>query len=131
MIDLKDDREDYLVVPELYPELAGEVVHKTVFTAINRQGVTFLWPVRIPAPDDRKSDWPRSEREAAELAMRDWIRVKANISLGAYEVSVAESIAAEPEWEKLTYQELIQIGFRDRLITSLDHAVVRRLRGLS
>ena len=90
-----------------------------------------MWPVRIPAPDDRKSDWARSEREAAELAMKDWIRVKANISLGAYEVSVAESIAAEPEWEKLTYQELIQIGFRDRLITSIDHAVVRRLRGLS
>ena len=131
MIDLKDDREDYLVVPELYPELAGEVVYKTVFTAINRQGVTFLWPVRIPAPDDRKSDWARSEREAAELAMKDWIRVKANISLGAYEVSVAESTTAEPAWEKLTFQELIQIAFRDRIITSIDHAVVRRLRGLS
>jgi hypothetical protein len=63
--------------------------------------------------------------------MKDWIRVKANISLGAYEVSVAESTTAEPAWEKLTFQELIQIAFRDRIITSIDHAVVRRLRGLS
>src|SRR5215471_11366813 len=57
MIDLKDDREDFLVRPELLPELAGEVVYKTMFTAINRQGVPFLWPIRLPAPDDRKSDW--------------------------------------------------------------------------
>jgi hypothetical protein len=42
MIDLKDDREDYLVRPEILPELAGEVVYKTIFTAINRQGVVFL-----------------------------------------------------------------------------------------
>src|SRR6516225_4198840 len=55
MIDLKDDREDYLVRPEILPELAGEVVLKTLFTAINRQGTVFLWPVRLPAPDDRKT----------------------------------------------------------------------------
>lgn len=48
MIDLKDDREDYLVRRELLPDLAGEVVYKTVFTAINRQGVVFLWPIRRP-----------------------------------------------------------------------------------
>ena len=60
MIDLKDDREDYLVRPEILPELAGEVVYKTIFTAINRQGVVFLWPVRLPTPDDRKSEWQRS-----------------------------------------------------------------------
>src|SRR5262245_400432 len=85
LIDLKDDREDYLVRPEVLPELTGEVVFKTIFTAINRQGVTFLWPIRLPAFDDRKTEWPRSAREAAELGMNKWVRLKANMSLGAYE----------------------------------------------
>src|SRR5262249_44705191 len=67
MIDLKDDREEYLVHPLIHEALIGEVVYKTVFTAVNRQGVCFLWPVRIPAPDDRKAEWPRSLRVAAEL----------------------------------------------------------------
>jgi hypothetical protein len=129
MIDLKDDREDYLVRRELLPDLAGEVVYKTVFTAINRQGVVFLWPIRLPAPDDRKSDWPRSAREAAEMAMVQWIRLKANMSLGAYEITVAESVMAEPVWPKLSYQELVRIAYRDRMIAALDHAVVKRLRG--
>jgi hypothetical protein len=129
MIDLKDDREDFLVRPELLPDLTGEVVYKTIFTAINRQGVVFLWPVRLPAPDDRRNDWARSAREAAEMAMSRWLRMKSNRSLGAYEITVAESEMAEPVWPELSFQELIKIAYRDRMITSLDHAVIKRLRG--
>ena len=131
MIDLKDDREEYLVRPELIQELAGEVVFKTVFTAIDRQGVIFLWPIRLPAPDERKSDWVRSEREAAELAMTQWLRLKPNMKLGAYEPFVAESAMADPVWPELSYQELVRIAFRDRMVTSVDHPVVKRLRGLA
>jgi hypothetical protein len=131
LIDLKDEREDYLVRPEVLPELAGEVVFKTIYTAINRQAVVFLWPVRLPAPDDRKSEWPRSAREAAELAMTRWVRLKANMSLGAYEITVAESVMADPVWPELSYQQLLQIAYRDRMITTVDHPVVRRLRGLA
>jgi hypothetical protein len=131
MIDLKEDREDYLVRPEILPELTGEVVYKTIFTAINRQGVVFLWPVRLPAPEDRKSAWPRSLREAAEMAMEKWLRVKANMSLGAYEITLAPGEIAEPTWPELSFQELVRIAYRDRMITSLDHPVVKKLRGLA
>ena len=117
MIDLKDDREDYSGAPEILPELVGEFVYKTIFTAINRQGVVFLWPVRLPAPDDRKSDWPRSAREAAEMAMNKWLRIQANMSLGAYEITVAAAEMAEPVWPELSFQELVRIAYRDRMIT--------------
>jgi hypothetical protein len=43
--------------------------------------------------------------------------------------TVAESVMAEPEWPELSFQELVRIAFRDRMITSLEHAVVKRLRG--
>jgi hypothetical protein len=131
MIDLKDEREDYIVRPEIMSQLPGEVVFKTIYTAINRQGVVFLWPVRLPAADDRKSEWLRSAREGAELAMTKWVRFKANMSLGAYEITVAESVMADPVWPDLSYQELVRIGYRDRMVTGVDHPVVRRLRGLA
>jgi len=131
MIDLKDDREDYLVRPEILQELAGETVLKTIFTAVNRQGVVFLWPIRLPAPDARKTEWSRSAREAAEMAMTKWLRLKANMSLGAYEITTAESAMAEPVWPELSFEELLRIAFRDRMITAIDHPVVRRLRGLA
>jgi len=131
MIDLRDDREEFLVHPAILPELTSEVTFKTVFTTVNRQGVVSLWPIRLPAPDDRKTEWPRSAREAAELAMTRWVRLKANMSLGAYEITVAESVMADPVWPELAYAELVQIAFRGRIITTLDHAVIKRLRGLS
>ena len=131
MIDLKDDREDYLVRPEVYADLAGEVVHSMIYTAINRQGTVFLWPIRLPNPDERKTEWPRSAREAAEMAMTRWVRLKANMSLGAYEITVADGAMADPVWPELSFNDLLRIAYRDRMITALDHPVVKRLRGLA
>lgn len=129
MIDLRDDREDYLVRPELMTSLASEITNKTLFTAINRQGVVFLWPVKLPAPDDRKTEWARSAREAAETAVHKWVRVKANLHLGAYEIAVAEHEMSDPVWPDLPFQELVRLAYRDRLVTAIDHPVVKRLRG--
>ena len=51
IIEFKDDRELYLVTPTLAPDLVGEFAPSTIFTAINRQGVVFLWPVKLPTSD--------------------------------------------------------------------------------
>ena len=123
IIELKEDREIYLVPPSIARELPGEFVMATVYTAINRQGVVFLWPVRLPAPDGRILEWHRSAAEAAELAMQRWVRVKANMSLGAYEMFEAASTIPDPEWPELSFQELLRIAFRDRLVDRLDHPV--------
>jgi hypothetical protein len=131
MIELEEDREVYLVSGRnMVDELATEAQPFTLYTAINRQGVVFLWPVRLPTPDGKVLEWHRSAREAAETAVGKWSRVKANMSLGAYETTVAESAIADPVWPEASFQELIRIGFRDRVIDVATHPVVKRLRGL-
>jgi hypothetical protein len=130
MIELKDEGEQYIVGGrDLIGELTSEIMPMTLFTAINRQGVLFLWPVRLPV-EGRQMEWHRSMREAAEIGIERWVRVKANMSLGAYEMTVAESVMAEPNWPELPFQELIKLAFRGRLITAIDHPVIKRLRGL-
>jgi hypothetical protein len=129
LIELKEDREIYLLTPAIARELPGEFFMATVFTAINRQGVVHLWHVRLPPPDGRVIEWHRSAAEAAELAMFRWIRLKANMSLGAYEIFEASSSIPDPEWPELPFQELIRIAFRDRLVDRPDHPVINRLRG--
>jgi hypothetical protein len=133
LIELKDERsEEYMIAGSLVGELVGEFVSKTLYVSINRQGVLSLWPVRLPDPDGREMDWHRSLREAAELAMSRWVRVKSNRSLAAYEVFEAQGALAEPVWpDYLDFQQIIRIAFRDRLITTLDHPVIKRLRGRS
>src|SRR5262245_58349291 len=97
IIELEDDRERYLVTREIAAALPGEIQTEMLFTAINRQRVVFLWPVRLPASDGRVNEWHRTRRDAAERAMHLWIRVTANMSLGAYEITDAPRKIPEPE----------------------------------
>jgi hypothetical protein len=62
--------------------------------------------------------------------MTQWIRVVPNMSLGAYEFFVAENPLSEPEWPTLSLRELLQIGFKGRIIEGPDHPVMQRLRGI-
>jgi hypothetical protein len=131
VIELKEDRETYLVAPSLWPDLAAESTFspRALFTAMNRQGVLFLWPIRLPGADGRVDEWSRTALEAAGLAANGWVRVAANLSLGAYEVFQATGHLGEPAWPALSFAELLRVAFRDRFIDSLDHPILRRLRG--
>jgi hypothetical protein len=129
LIELRDDRETYLVPPILAQELIGEITAFQIYTTINRQGVVFLWPVKLPNPDGRQIEWHRSACEAAEIAMRRWVRVKANMALGAYEIFEAAGVIPDPEWPNVPFPELLRIAFRNRLVDHLDHPVIKRLRG--
>jgi hypothetical protein len=85
VIEFKDENETYLVAPELWSQVPGELIPKILFVAINRQKVVFLWPVRLPDEEGKLDDWNRSALEAATTAQSHWVRVMANRSLGAYE----------------------------------------------
>jgi N6-adenosine-specific RNA methylase IME4 len=131
VIELKEDREVYLLAPHIACELPNEFSMVSLYTTINRQGVVSLWPVKLPTPDGRANEWHRSAAAAAELAMERWIRLKANMSLGAYEIFKASDSIPAPTWPELSFSELMRIGFRDHLITDFNHAVIKRLRGFS
>lgn len=130
VLEMKDDRETYLVDRSLWSELAAEITAKAIFTCMNRQNVLFLWPIRLPGLDGKLDEWNKSALEAAHRAKDRWIRVTANMSLGAYEVYEAGAGMPEPIWPDVEFPKLLEIAFRDRYIKTLDHPIIRRLRGL-
>jgi hypothetical protein len=130
-IELKDEREAYLLTPDVAEALPGEYSLVTLHTAVSRQGVLFLWPVKLPGPDGRANPWHASAGDAAERAKSMWLRVHANMSLGAYDQFVAEGKLPDPEWPDLPFNELLRIAFRDRLVSGLDHPLLDVLRGRS
>src|SRR5436309_470619 len=48
LLQLKEERENYLISPNLRVELWDEILPIVLYTAVSRQGETFLWPVRLP-----------------------------------------------------------------------------------
>ena len=61
--------------------------------------------------------------------MSHWIRVAANMNLGAYEIFEASGNLSEPSWPDLSFEEVLRIAFRNRIVDSPDHPIVRRLKG--
>ena len=131
VLELKEDGETYLVAPELWDQLAGEGTFspRLLVTSINKQGTLFLWPIRLPSPDGRHDDWSRSAMEATSFASNGWVRIQSNMILGAYEVFEATGSLGDPEWPKSPFGDLLRIAFKDKYIDSLDHPVLKRLRG--
>jgi hypothetical protein len=85
--------------------------------------------VRLPGADGRQLEWHRSAAECAEMAMTRWMRVKANMNLGAYEVFEASGTIPDPEWPDLTLSQMLTIAFKGRLVDNYSHPVLKRLRG--
>ena len=131
VLELKEDRETYLVDPELWPELSTESTFgpRAIFTSITRQGVVFLWPIRLPGPDGKLDDWNQSALDAAAMANGRWVRVAANMALGAYDVFQASADLPAPEWPDVPFSKLLEVAFGKRYVTSLDHPVLQKLRG--
>lgn len=129
IVELKEDRETYLITPAVAQQLPDEFAVATLVTAINRQGVLFIWPLKLPGADGKQNDWHRSAAEAAEMAMKRWSRLKANMPLGAYDLFEATGDLPEPEWPDLSFQEILKIGFRNHYVDQIDHPLIKRLLG--
>jgi hypothetical protein len=133
VIVLKEDSETFLLLPHIARDLPGEFVMVMMHTVITRQGTIFLWPIRLPDADGKINEWHQSAAYAAEYAAKRWVRIKANKAIRGYELidtdRPPDRPLPEPTWPDLSFQEIVRIAFRDRLVDRPDHAVIKRLRG--
>jgi hypothetical protein len=129
VLDMKDDGEKYLLAPGLHLEVS-HLVHPTCLRlAINRQGVAFLWPLRLAGADGRINPWHQSAIDAASQAETRWLSLRANKSLGAYDIFLGDAALSEPAWPDKPIEEIVEIAFRNHFIAEPGHPVLRRLRG--
>ena len=131
VIQDKRNRESYLVSPALWREFPDFIALVRLCAAVTRHGVPFIWLAKLPDPDGRAAggDWHQSMLQAQEIAVNSWVRVQADMSAGSYAVFEATGARPEPEWPDLTFKEMLELSFKNRLIDSPDHPFVRELLG--
>ena len=128
-LEFKEDRQIYLVNPKLWNSLSSEIKPQAIFTVINRQGELSLWPVNLPGEDGSTNPWNQSAIDAVEAAKTKWIRVIPNMSSGSYDIFIAEGNIPEPEWPVMSFSKIMEISFKGKYIETLDHPVLKALRG--
>jgi hypothetical protein len=127
----KEERETFFVTPSMREALVGEIKPVLLVPTITRQNVLLLWPLALPMEGQRHNGWAETARQGAELAKTKWVRMAADMALGGYRLYQAEGELSEPVWPDKPLEEMMQIAFRDRIVDSENHPVIRKLRGLA
>jgi hypothetical protein len=123
--------EKYLLSgPAVYAALEGLYQPVLLRTARTSERVLFLMLSKLPREDGLGANWALSAAAAGDRAVHVWVRMQANLGMGAYELYEASGTIPEPEWPTESLQELMRIAFHNRVINGVDHPVVRKvLRG--
>jgi len=129
LLQLKEDRESYLVAPSLRAELWDEILPIILYTAVSRQGEPFLWPVRLPKSDGKTDKYMETDLAAAKVAETKWVRRYWVPEVKSHKILAAKNLLDEPAWPEVGFKELLKIAFKDRFIKDLDHPVLKKLRG--
>jgi hypothetical protein len=128
VIESSEDGQLYVVVPGLAKTVSEEVATVWLRLAVNLNGVPSLWPLKI-SKDGKSNPWNQSAMVAADTATTRWVRVRSNQTTGQYNIVAAKHDLGEPKWPDMSLQEILQLAFKDRIITSHDHPLLKQLRG--
>lgn len=129
LVKIEEIREMYLVPSHLYGLLPNLAKPYMLYYYVTREGEIGLWPVRMPDPDGKSILWWDTGHAAAARAVDYWIRLESGN--GRYDVYQAKSegVMPDPHFPKKTVEELFRLGFRNYLIDSPSHTLVRKLQG--
>ncbi len=129
LLEQKEANESYLVLPNIAQEISELVSAVQLYAAIDRHNNVSLIPVPLPGEDGNRNPWHESLAQAVEMSKLNWIRITANMSLGGYDVFAAQASLSEPEWPEYDIEALIEVAFRGKIISSLEHPIVQSLLG--
>ena len=129
LMNWKEDRDNYILAPELWEEYPDQLRPVLLKLAVNRQGLPFLIPVAVESPDGKQNSWHISLRDAVSRGETTWIRMSANMGNGSYDLCVAQGNLPDPVWPEQDMQTLVEIAFKHHAITDADHPFLKGLRG--
>jgi hypothetical protein len=122
------ERDAFIVIPALAREILAETSRRRLFVCVNRAETPFIWASKLPTTATTNS-WVDTALTIAESAKQYWVRMIPDIGAGHYEEARAEGLLAEPKFPNLTFAQILELGFKNKLITDYDHEVLRSLRG--
>lgn len=109
---------------DLPADIENKVDSLNLATAITADGSIFLWHYK-----ESTNSWSQSARIAIREASKRWMRVIPDKSSNGYLLESPMVSPAEPVWPPLTFTEILETAFGSRFIESLNHPLIKKLRG--
>ena len=128
---LEIQRETYWVSPKIQSQFLGDPCFsvRICVLAVTKQGVPFIWPLRPDCDAGGKSDKSaRAPLAAMQLAQEKWTRIYWVKEKFEYLIETAD-ISDEPKFPEKSFSELLRLGFKASIISTLDHPALLELKG--
>jgi hypothetical protein len=118
--------EYYIVDPNAATEIEDEVNPRLLVPVITRDGRLYIWPLRV-GNGERLDNAASSSLAAMQVAKKKWIKL---VWRGhSFVALTAKKELSSPEWPEIGFDEMLELAFKDRVIDSPDHAVIKSLVG--
>lgn len=91
---------------------------------VTRHGEPRIWPLK-----QTENLWHESARDIAEMAKKEWVKLISDQGAGYYVAGTPTNQSKEPVWPEESFAEILVKTFSGRIIDSLDHEVIKELRG--
>lgn len=103
------------------------VSHVNLLTALTHRGKLFVWYFK-----NTDTSWASSALRVARRAQDEWVRIMADFESGGYNIFPAPEPlrSKKPVFPSMSPEEIFTLAFDNRMITSVDDPIIRRLRGL-
>ena len=83
-----------------------------------------LWALKLDPPDGKANRWNKSALNILELAESGkWVRIVSTKKHYRHQVSKKTFDEVPPKFTDRTFNELVNIAFKDRIVTTLDHEI--------
>jgi hypothetical protein len=131
--DKQDTGKIYIVAGSVLEAVKAEfprfVRAVQIVIAQTQVGLILAWPV--PLEQDRGGRWHSEHRRAAEDGKTKWTTMVSNTPRAKYDVtSVDNPKPVQVDWKSLPpFAEILQQAFSERLIDSVEHPLLMKLRG--
>lgn len=129
ILEVKQSRESYLVKPEVAMSLEGEVTNRLIVAYQDREGGLFLWAVPLGDSRGNRNSWVISALRIVHECSDRWIQIKARMNSGSYQPIPAPVEKPAPTWPAGGLRFLVNRAFKNKVISSVDDPVVRKLKG--
>jgi hypothetical protein len=121
-----EGRDPYLVAPDIANQKKDEDVIRPVLIVryVTMAGEEGLWPLKLDQPDSKSNRWTTSALNILELAASGkWVRIVSAKNHYRHQASKRTFEEVPPRFSDRSFDDLINVAFKDRVIVSLDHEI--------
>jgi hypothetical protein len=108
----------FVVDQDVHAVLAGRMFTCELRAAVSSKGEVFVWPIK---------DDDTAQKDAAEKAVSEWIRVAWNTNAKTHEVKPAAEQHGEPQWPFETFDQVLDVAIVGRILSDPEAETVKSI----